>query len=489
MLSEQPVATPSTRPPRYPVPNAGPRIWAQVTVDAGHPIRKWPHVERYQNTTLRYTPGADFPPAYEAYLGKPAIIRLFVTLDEVWDYRTDTYDWNYLIGVNKFAGDDEHYHFAYDWPLTVPSPLGVHEEEYLRSHAEHAETVMLNIRRYEREVAVAHVVSYEKYEEVVERVIEHYKELCPNIRYIELMNEVDIPNFGELTVDEFYPLFQCGYRAIRRLNERHGYDMPLLCGTMGLTAGVKNWRFWNDFLELLAADEDRLIDFYSMHEYHTNPGRILEFYVRHEAKVHELGLPELPLMMTEYGLRLGEGDAGRPTNLQNACGEIRGLILGSYCENLRMFPWCTFHNPNQQLGRTMFVHDEDAGGYVPTPSGHTMKFFTMLGDEELPIAGYTDNRHVATRDSATGRICVLLSRPGPGEDSHTLAIGGLDAARYDMTLFRVDDTTNNWIYDHTMVSLEPTEQDSIAPDAEGWWEKTVVLGPDAFCLVVLDPVR
>ena len=40
---------------------------------------------------------------------------------------------------------------------------------------------MLNIRRYEREVAVEHVISYEKYEEVVERVIEHYKELCPNI--------------------------------------------------------------------------------------------------------------------------------------------------------------------------------------------------------------------------------------------------------------------------------------------------------------------
>lgn len=73
-----------------------------------------------------------------------------------------------------------------------------------------------------------------------------------------------------------------------------------------------------------------------MHEYHTNPGRILQFYVRHEAKIKELNLPDLPLLMTEYGLRTGVGDAGRPNNLQNASGEIAGMILGSYCKNLKM---------------------------------------------------------------------------------------------------------------------------------------------------------
>lgn len=473
---------------RRAAPNAGPRVWSNISVDSGCVLRRWPHVERYQNTTLRYTPGPDFPPAMEAYLGRPKIIRLFVTLDEVWDYRTDSYDWNYLIGVNKFAGDGEHYHYDYDWPLTVPSPLGVHEEEYLSSHALHAEFAMLNIRRYEREVAIEHVVSHEKYEEVLERVIEHYKDLCPNIRYIELMNEVDIPNFGELTVDEFYPLFKCGYRAVRRLNEKHGYETPLLCGTMGLTAGVKNWRFWNGFLELLAGDEGRQIDFYSMHEYHTDSRRILEFYVRHQSRLHELGLPDLPLMMTEYGLRLGEGDEGRPTNLQNACGEIRGMILGSYCERLRMFPWCTFHNPDQQLGRTMFVYDEESSNYIPTPNGHAMKFFAMLGDEELAIAGYTDNRHVATRDSRTGRICILLSHPGEGDEKHRLSVGSLRASSYKMVLYRVDETTNNWISNHEQVALEESERAVVTPDSEGWWERNIVLGENAFCLLILDPL-
>ena len=457
---------------------------AMVEVDATHVLRRWPHVERFQNTTLRYTPGTDFPEAMEAYIGRPEIIRLFVTLDEVWDYRTDTYDWNYRIGVNRFEGDDEHFHYHYDWPITVPSPLGVREEDYLTSHAAHAETVLLNVRRYEREVAVEHVISYEKYEEVVRNVVGHYKELIPNIRYVELMNEVDIPNFGGLTVEQFYPLFQCGYRAISRLNEERGYEDPLLVGTMGLTAGMSNWAFWSDFLGLAAADEDLVLDFYSMHEYHTNPCRILEFYVRHEARVHELGLPELPVLMTEYGLRCGVGDAGRPSNLQNACGEIQGLILGSCCERLRMFPWCTFHNPSQQLGRTMFVLADD-GSYVPTPSGHTMRFFSMLGDEELRIAGYTHNHHVATRDSGSGRVCVLMSNPGPAPAGVSLSVGGLGSGEVGYTWYLVDAETNNWVADHACTGLTATDQGRAAL-ADGAFRYDVDLGPDAFGLMVID---
>lgn len=58
----------------------------------------------------------------------------------------------------------------------------------------------------------------------------------------------------------------------------------------------------------------------------------------------------------------------------------------------------------------MFVMDEGTGRYVPTPSGHTMKFFAMLGDTELLIEGYTYNRHVATIDSVTGAsACCSLT--------------------------------------------------------------------------------
>ena len=63
----------------------------KVYIDASEHVRAWKHVERYQNTTLRYSPGEDFPAFLENEIGELEIIRLFITLDEVWDYRTDTY--------------------------------------------------------------------------------------------------------------------------------------------------------------------------------------------------------------------------------------------------------------------------------------------------------------------------------------------------------------------------------------------------------------
>ena len=72
-----------------------------IVIDAATVLRAWPNVEKYQNTTLRYTPNTDFPEVMEEIIGKPDIIRLFVTLDEVWDYRTNEYHGNYLIGENR----------------------------------------------------------------------------------------------------------------------------------------------------------------------------------------------------------------------------------------------------------------------------------------------------------------------------------------------------------------------------------------------------
>lgn len=451
----------------------------KVQVQANRIVREWPHVEKYQNTTLRYTPDARFPKVMEEVIGRPEIIRLFVTLDEVWDYRTNAYDWNYFIGVNKYEDDPQHYH--YDWPLTVPSPLGVHEEDYLVSHAKHADSVLLNIRRYEREV-IDGIISIDTYEEVFEKVVEYYKELIPNTVYIECCNEVEIPNFGNLEMSEYYRLYQCAYRAITRLNNEHKYAIPLQIGGFGMSAGVSNWKYWDEFLELLSKDENRVIDFYSMHEYHTNPCRVLEFYVRHEAKIKELGLPELPLLMSEYGLRVGVGDAGRPNNLQNASGEIAGMILASYCKNLKVFPWCTFHNPNQQIGRTMFLINSN-NEYVPTPSGHVMTMLHKLGKDELLIEDYTDNKCVATIDH--NEICILVSNPNK-EDVITLEVQALQEGDYEISEYLVDEKTNNVLFDASLTKLQVTNYARQHLSDCYVVEKNMI--KDSFCLWILKKV-
>lgn len=424
----------------------------KITVNTKNPFRKWPHVEKYQNTTLRYTPSPAFPKVMEEVIGRPSIIRLFVTLDEVWDYRTNTYYWDYPIGVNRYEGDENHY--AYDWPLTVPSPVNAHIQEYLTSHAACADEVLLNLRRYERETTDG-VITFLQYEEVFEKVVEYYKNLCPNITYIECCNEVELVQFGNLNMKEYYKLYKCAYNAIQRLNQKHNYKLPLKIGGFGLSHGITHWNYWQEFLELLSKDSERIIDFYSMHEYHTNPYRIMEFYMRHQEAIKELNLPNLPLLMTEYGLRVGVGDAGRPTNIQNASGEIAGMIIGSHCPNLKMFPWCTFHNPNQQIGRTMFLLNKD-NEYIPTPSGHTMTMFKMLGSYELMIEEYVENKAVATIDEE--RICVLISNPGQVSDEIELLLSNLENGKYIVEQFMVDEHTNNCLTDANSRFLKSTRK-------------------------------
>jgi hypothetical protein len=447
----------------------------KVTVDRKNAYRKWVHVEKFQNTTLRYTPSPSFPKDMEEVIGRPSIIRLFVTLDEVWDYRTNTYYWDYPIGVNRYLGDENHY--DYDWPLTVPSPVNAHIQEYLISHADSADEVLLNLRRYERET-VDGVISYQQYEELFEKVVEYYKNLCPNIVYIECCNEVELVQFGNLNMKEYYKLYQCASRGIQRLNEKHNYKNPLKIGGFGLSHGITHWHYWQEFLELLSKDNQIKIDFYSMHEYHTNPQRIMEFYLRHQEMISELNLPDLPLLMTEYGLRVGVGDAGRPTNIQNACGEIAGMILGSHCPNLKMFPWCTFHNPNQQIGRTMFILNK-YNEYIPTPSGHTMTMFKMLGTHELMIEEYLENKAVATIDDE--RICVLVSNPGQVETEIELVLNNLESGKYEINQFMVNNHLNNCLTDPNSRSLQATRKFSEVIENNKLCIHDSMIG-NAFCL-------
>ena len=45
---------------------------------------------RWQNSTLRYAPPEDFPAHMAREIGRAALMRVWITLDEYWDYRTDT---------------------------------------------------------------------------------------------------------------------------------------------------------------------------------------------------------------------------------------------------------------------------------------------------------------------------------------------------------------------------------------------------------------
>ena len=154
-------------------------------------------------------------------------------------------------------------------------------------------------------------------------------------------------------------------------------------------------------------------------------------------------------MMSEYGMRYGLGDAGRPDNLHNASGEVAGMLLGSYCKNLKMFPWCSFHNPNQQLGRTMFLQMEDT--YIPTPSGHVMTMFHWLKPWQLIVEEDTENQIIATKDKDS--YAIMAANPLEDKREYHFLLKHIKKADYIMKEYYVDAFHNNCLQDKSCMKL------------------------------------
>lgn len=407
----------------------------KVIVTANKIVRPWPRIEKYQNSTLRFSPPPDFPEYLEKVNGRPKLMRCWITLDEVWDYRTDEYFFDYQIGVNRYKDDPNHY--EYDWGSTVPADI--HIKEHLLTHSLHADEVMLNVRRYERETADG-IVSLDKYEEVVERVIEYYKDLCPNIRFIEVCNEVDYNFFGRIDSEHYYKLYKRVYRAVRRLNEKHNYQMPLGVGGTALCRVMDKPHLWRDFLQNLANDKDEnlMLDFYSMHDYNENPHRMTSFYAMHKAWIKELGLPDVPIYVDEYGFTRTTGMW--TDNLKNASGVLAAMLLCSKLPDMILMPWCTYHNPSYQMSFTQFLKLED-GSYASTPNGNAMRMLHMLKEYELEIEGEYKNDIVAT--GSEGVITLLATNSTEKPMAVDALLKELPYERATITQYLVDSLNNN----------------------------------------------
>ena len=453
----------------------------QFTVDKDVVIRKWPRMEEYQNSTLRYTPPKNFPAYWAGINGRPKIMRCWITLDEVWDYRTDEYNWNYQIGVNKYENDPKHY--IYDWDRTVPSDTLF--EDYLTSFCAIADDVMLNIRRYERETADG-IVSYEKYEEVVEKVIAHCKALCPNIKYIEVCNESEAKVFGGITVPQYMKLYDCVCRAVNRLNKN--YKEPLLVGGSAITG---HWYFsmWREILEAFAADKtpELRIDFYSMHDYDPDTSRLQSMYNLHKSAVAELGLPDGPMYYNEYGTRRATGIL--EDSLGNASETLTGMMRASDMQGMYVFPWCTFHNPKLQMSYSQYLRQPD-DSYVPTPNGQAMTMLHNMLRDELLVTGDTNYRVRATSGATNGATCegdsiaIIITNPCAVSLEIWGIVKGLAPGKVKVIAFQVDAKQNNCVTGPVCDRLNVTSE-RIVDVTENGMELPWALPPFGFVFLKL----
>ena len=410
-------------------------------------IREWPRVEKYQNSTLRYSPPMDFPAYWVRQNFRPKIIRTWVTLDEIWNLLTDEYDWNYQIGVDKL-GDKRTY--RYDWTDTRPSDT--HFEDYLTSYCAMAEEAMLTVRRFERELADG-ILSYEKYEEVFERVVEHCRDLCENIVYIEVSNETEAPEFGRLTIEEYMRMYDAACRAITRLNRRRGWNLQVGGNAMTDRFFLKHGG-WRAYMQALAEDRepDLRIDFYSFHIYHSDPSRLRQLYSAHRACLKKYGLPDAPVFLDEIGTQYCSGEPIE--GLKNASRVMRHLLLSSDLENCSLFPWCTFHNPELQMSFTQYIRLPE-GGYAPMPNGLSVHMLGLMLRDEVVVKGDWCGRVRAAREDR--KMTILLTNPDDEPLAVNCTIEELEGTKVRICMSHVDEKNNNAVMNPPCTELTVTE--------------------------------
>jgi len=115
----------------------------RVTVDCSEIVGKPPQLWGHVNVSRHAPPPKELCPLIEKQFGRPQVTRCWLMLDQMWDYRTDTYRFNYEINKDYYVGDPNKIRYG------VPGrSTGMRYYDYLDPIGRHSETVLMNIRCY-----------------------------------------------------------------------------------------------------------------------------------------------------------------------------------------------------------------------------------------------------------------------------------------------------------------------------------------------------
>jgi len=449
-----------------------------VTVDCAQVVGPHRRPERYVNNSLRAAPPPALANLVECEFGRPAIVRCWLCLDDMWDYRDGSYHFNYPIGKDTYRGDTVK--FKYDRDRVTETD--VRYEDYLTSFSQHSDEVLLNVRRYEREV-VNGVISLAKWKEVLKTGLKHYKERCPNLRYLEVLNESRMVQFGGLTDDQYYDFYRAGYQVVNELNAELKPALPLRVGgpsTVNKTGGVR------PFLDRYAADPNpaKRLDFVSFHEYEigSRPQAAAGYEEEVDGWLTARGLPDdVRIFITEIGV--GHPAPEPKANLTQAAGVISFQYHVRQSKDLVLFPWVLFHNPVQlslvQFDRALRL----------TPFGAATKMLTLHrgNDVQGSMAGQGQVRAWASLDE-TGLAVQVWNYNGPAT---TVSVAvknlpeGFRAKPLRLRQFLIDGQHSNcFAKDGHTPGLETIAEKQVA--AADVQSLSVALKPNALCLWLIE---
>lgn len=427
------------------------------SVDVMQTLRDFPPLAGYFNTSLQKTPAPAVGKLAEQEFGRPDITRCWLNLDELWDYRTREFDFNFKIGVDKYKDIKEKHRETWDWEQQSP----IRYYDYLGAFSATSQHIMLTIRRYERDILdKALPITKADWKMIFKAGLKHYKERYPNIRYVEVGNEYSLKSFMAATADEYYQFYELGYEAVNEVNEELGLageDRILVGGPVSTGAISKEI---NQLAQRFAADQNpaKRLDFVSWHEY-TKPVRATAFRereIRDTLRKHRLD-DHVPLFITEHDPIHFEADSAGQNQI-NAAGLVRTLYYASlYSPNMRIFPWALYHDENIQTRFMWFKGDNQlhtpAKDLRMLPIGVSMKLLSMHRGREIEIANPLDASALVIGSRSKGTVLLEAVNYADHPQSVRLTVDRLaDALGGGKVLVRkyiIDEQHNNLTTDPT----------------------------------------
>jgi hypothetical protein len=380
-------------------------------LDASDQVRAFPDLVAYRNTSLQKASAPVLAELSEKELGRPEVMRCWLNLDEMWDYRTRKYDFNFKIGVDKYKDIPEKHRESWNWEVESP----VHFYEYLNAFNDHSNELMLTIRRYEKDIIDKKLpVTMKDWKMIFKKGLKHYKELYPKIRYIEVCNEYELKGFAAATDEQYYQFYKLAYEAVNEINKElnlSGKDLLLVGGPVVTNSFMKRIE---NFLEFYSQDKnpDKKLDFVSWHEYSVKIPETVNREKDLKNLLTKYGLSEnLPLFISEHDPYHFSEDKIE-YHMANSAGLPKTLYYSSvFSPSIKIMPWVLYHNSKIQTRFMWFdgpnEPDTKAEEIRMLPTGVSMKFLTMhKGGQEIQANNSVDDKALVLASAHQERLVV-----------------------------------------------------------------------------------
>jgi hypothetical protein len=288
---------------------------------------------------------------------------------------------------------------------------------------------------------------YDKWAKVAVNIVRHYNEGWADghrfgIRYWEVWNEPDVPNFWSGTAEQYYRLYATTATALKR------YDATLKVGGPALAS---NDQFLKDFL---AYNKQRgvPIDFVSWHNYGTRPFLVARRADHIRALTDSGGYPKAEIHLNEWNYFPGDWNRMHvePLYTQQIFERIHGLEGAAYAGAMLTFLQDSKVDvANYYTGTAFFWGMYDNHG-VPYKNFYPFRAFRWMLDTPLRVqadgAETSDEASFAVlaglaedRKSAS----VMISNQVSNHSAYTIALKNVPwKGATSAAIYRIDASHN-----------------------------------------------